>query len=240
MRPTLASPPTATPADHAAHTAPADPALNKAASRRQVDATIIESWIEPRQSVLDLGCGRGRLLDYLRKTKQIYGVGVDIDPVRVGVCVRKGLTAYQGDVASVLSEFPDNFFDRVVFSRTVEELNDPRSVLLDALRVGRRVAVGFINHGFWRNRLSYLTRGSRGVNPVYNRPWWESRPTNPLSLASFEHFCRSFDIQIHRRIALNADWETPCGFWPAVRAGYLVFDIERQTSAQEPLVAGIF
>ena len=114
--------------------------------------------------VLDLGCGRGILLENLRETKNVNGLGVDFDCDKASACISRGVAVYQGDIRKALSMLPDNSFDWVVFSRMVEELPEPGQVILDALRVGKRVAVSFVNHGYWKNRLyirSLLCDGSR-------------------------------------------------------------------------------
>jgi methionine biosynthesis protein MetW len=198
----------------------------KPALKRTVDMQIIGDWVEPNSRVLDLGCGRGVLLDYLVQSKSIAAVGVDLDLVKVSACVRRGVTAYQGDMVSFMRAFPDKHFDRVLCSRTVHELNDPAEVTLEALRVGA-VTVGFVNHAFWKNRLDGLLRGRKVRNDVYTTEWFESRPTNPLSVADFEHFCAAKGITITRRAHLLGDWKTPCRALPNLFAGYALYDLTR-------------
>ena len=53
--------------------------MSKLAVKRTVDMQIIGDWVEPRSRVLDLGCGRGVLLDYLVQTKEVFAVGVDLE-----------------------------------------------------------------------------------------------------------------------------------------------------------------
>jgi len=100
--------------------------MSKLVEKRTVDMQIIGDWVEPGSRVLDLGCGRGVLLDYLQQTKQVRGLGVDLDFQKILGCVRRGVTAYQGDMEAFMHAFPDRFFDRVICSRTVQELTDRR------------------------------------------------------------------------------------------------------------------
>ncbi len=186
---------------------------------------IIGDWVEKNTRVLDLGCGRGELLDYLLQTKQVSGVGVDLDFARIAACVRRGVTAYQGDMMSFLHAFPEKHFDRVILSRTAHELNRPAEVILEALRVGRALTVGFVNHGFWKNRLYGLVEGRKLRNSVYTTEWSESRPANPLSIADFEDFCRTKGIRVTRRVHLLGDWKTPCPALPNLLAGYALYDL---------------
>jgi len=201
--------------------------MTKLVEKRTVDMQIIGDWVEPHARVLDLGCGRGELLDYLAQAKQVSAIGVDLDFGRITACVRRGVTAHQGDMTSFMRAFPDRHFDRVICSRTVHELQDPAGVLLEALRVGRVLSVGFVNHGFWKNRLDALVRGRKTRNAVYQTAWFESRPVNPVTISDFEEFCAAHAIRILRRVHLLGDWKTPCPTLPNLFAGYALYDLTR-------------
>jgi methionine biosynthesis protein MetW len=201
--------------------------MPKLVEKRTVDMQVIGEWVEPSARVLDLGCGRGELLDYLVQTKQVAAVGVDLDFKRVSACVGRGLSAYQGDMTAFMRAFPDRHFDRIICSRTAHELNDPAEVILEALRVGRTLTVGFVNHGFWKNRLDGLLRGRKPRNAIYATAWHESRPANPLTIADFEDFCREKGVRVARRVHLLGDWKTPCPALPNLLAGYALYDLSR-------------
>lgn len=201
--------------------------MPKLVEKRTVDMQIIGDWVEPRTRVLDLGCGRGTLLGYLAQTKEVAGIGVDLDFHRITACVQRGVTAYQGDMLAFMREFPDRFFDRVICSRTVQELDDPTAVILEALRVGRTLTVGFVNHGFWKNRLATVVRGRKLRNAVYTTEWFESRPANPVTIADFEHFCAAKSIRIARRVHLAGNWRSQRNFFPNLLAGYALYDLTR-------------
>lgn len=195
--------------------------------KRTVDMQIIGEWVEPRSRVLDLGCGRGALLEYLVQTKEVRAVGVDMDFRRITACVGRGLSAYQGDMTTFMRQFSDDHFDRVICSRTVQELDEPAAVILEALRVGKALTVGFVNHGFWKNRVDALTRGRKVRNDVYTTEWFESRPANPVTIADFEHFCEAMGLRIMRRVYLRGDWKTRCWLRPNLFAGYALYDLAR-------------
>jgi methionine biosynthesis protein MetW len=201
--------------------------MSKHVEKRTVDMQVIGEWVEPNSRVLDLGCGRGELMAYLVQAKHVSATGVDLDFGKICSCVSRGLSAYQGDMAEFLRAFPDRHFDRIICSRTVHELNDPAGVILEALRVGITVTVGFVNHGFWKNRVDALTRGKKVRNAVYTTAWHESRPANHLTIADFEGFCEEKGIRIARRAHLLGDWRTPCPFMPNVFAGYALYDVAR-------------
>jgi len=194
-------------------------------AKRTVDMQIIADWVEPRSRVLDLGCGRGVLLESLVQTKHVFAVGVDLDFAKITSCVRRGLTAYQGDMLAYMAAFPDSHFDRVICSRTLEEVPDPAAVIAAALRVGRAITVGFVNHGYWKNRYDTLVHGRKPRNPVYPAPWHESRPANPASIADFEEFCAARGYRVARRALLRGDWHTPCRLLPNLLAGYALYDL---------------
>ena len=199
--------------------------VTKQVEKRTVDMQIIGDWVEPGTRVLDLGCGSGVLLDYLVQTKHVSAVGVDLDFAKISACVRRGLAAYQGDMTEFLRAFPEKHFDRIICSRTVHELADPTAVIFEALRAGRTLTVGFVNHGFWKNRLNALVQGRKIRNEVYTTEWFESRPANPVTIADFEHFCAVKGIRIARRAHLAGNWRDPCRNWPNLLAGYALYDL---------------
>jgi methionine biosynthesis protein MetW len=203
------------------------PAMVKPAEKRTVDMQIIGEWVDLHSRVLDLGCGRGELLDFLVQSKQVSGQGVDLDFRKVTECVRRGLVAYQGDMTGFMRAFPPKHFDRVICSRTVHELVHPTDVILEALRVGRALTVGFVNHGYWKNRVNVLLRGRKVRNVVYPEEWFESRPANPVTIADFEDFCRIKGIRVVRRVHLMGDWKTHCRALPNLLAGYALYDLTR-------------
>ncbi|HEU5077821.1 MAG TPA: methionine biosynthesis protein MetW [Opitutaceae bacterium] len=201
--------------------------MSKHAVKRTVDMQIIADWVEPKSRVLDLGCGRGVLLELLAQTKDVFPIGVDLDFEKISSCIRRNITAYQGDMMTFMQSFPDGHFDRVICSRTLEEVDDPAAVIDEALRVGRALTVGFVNYGYWKNRFYALTRGRKPRNSVYTTEWFESRPSNPVSIADFEHFCAEKHVRPVRRALLSGDWKTPCTFRPNFFAGYALYDLTR-------------
>lgn len=201
--------------------------MTKLVAKRTVDMQIIGDWVEPNTRVLDLGCGPGALLDYLVQSKRVSAIGVDLDFTKITACVRRGVNAYQGDMTSFMRAFPENYFDRVISSRTLHELDNPSEVIIEALRVGRTLTVGFVNHGYWKNRTDTFLRGRKVRNDVYTTEWFESRPANPLTIADFEYFCAVKGIRVARRVFLRGDWNTPCRTMPNLFAGYALYDLTR-------------
>lgn len=204
---------------------------HRAHIKRETDLQLISAWIEPKSRVLDLGCGRGVLLEHLQQTKDIYGVGVDTAVDKVQSCVKRSVNVFQGDADSFLAEFPDGSFDWVILSRTIQELERPADVLRAALRVGRRVAIGFANHGYWLNRWALLCTGNRIQNDVYPDPWRNSAPSHPVTVANFEGFCAAEGFTLERRVYLRGDWKSTCTRWPNLRAGYALYALSRPSAS---------
>ncbi len=186
---------------------------------------IMRDWVEPKSRVLDLGCGRGVLLEYLSQSRDIRPVGVDLNSDKIGSCIKRGLNAYLGDMMEFMGEFPDKHFDRVICSRTMQELGEPAAVIKEALRVSKNLTVGFVNYGYWRNRLSMLRHGRRVINEVYASNWWESRPMNPLCVNEFESFCTEMGISIVRKVYLRGDWKEQARLFPNWFCGYAIYDL---------------
>ncbi|MEM8549199.1 MAG: methionine biosynthesis protein MetW [Verrucomicrobiota bacterium] len=201
--------------------------MKRTAIKREVDLQILGDWISPGARVLDLGCGRGIFLEYLRQHKQVFGIGVDNQLEKINACVKRGVTAYQGDIEGALQQFPDGFFDWVVCSRTLQELNKPQEVIEASLRVGKRFAVGFINHGYWRNRLSLALTGKRVQNEVFPDSWGDRRALNPVSVSDFEDFCAGAGFTIQHRAYLRGDWRSPCKVLPSLLSGYVLYELSR-------------
>ncbi len=202
--------------------------ITKSIQKKKIELNAILEWVVDGQSVLDLGCGRGILLEELKRRRNAYTVGVDMDFEKITHCIKRGVNAYHGDIMDILKSFDNASFDWIICSRTLPELENALEVVLESLRVANRVAVGFINYAYWQNRLSILFNGSRITNEVYPEPWESSRPTNQISVNSFKEFCKQNDIIIHRRHFLRADWRTPCTFLPNLRAGYAIFEISKK------------
>lgn len=199
----------------------------KTAAKRKIELDALIEWVGDGERVLDLGCGRGILLKELMRIKNVYAIGVDLDFEKISKAIKRGVNVYHGDILEALSNFEDESFDWIICSRTLPELENAREVVNESLRVGKRAVVGFVNYGYWRNRLNISLRGERIINEVYPDNWDTSRPANHISVNSFKDFCKRNDITITRSHCLRADWRTPCHFMPNLRAGYAIFEIAK-------------
>jgi len=160
----------------------------------------------PRGSrVLDLGCGDGSLLQLLIAERGCRGQGIEIDAQAVVACVSKGLEVIQGDVEQGLAGRPDGSFDVVVLNQSVQQLRKVDAVLLDALRAGRQVVVGFPNFAHWTVRLQVFFLGRTPVTPGLPFEWFETPNLHFFSLKDFESWCRLRGVRIQARLFLDKD-----------------------------------
>jgi methionine biosynthesis protein MetW len=200
--------------------------------KRETDLQIISGWIGTGQRVLDIGCGRGLLLEHLMRTRGARVLGVDIDPAKVQACVKRGVPVYHGNADALLREFPDQSFDWIILSRTVQELGRPGSLIGESLRVAGHVAVGFVNHGYWLNRWHTLLTGSRPTNEVFPLSWDTGGPYNPVTVRGFNAFAARSGIAIANTVFLRGDWRSPTRLLPNLFAGYALFHLQAPYPSQ--------
>jgi methionine biosynthesis protein MetW len=152
--------------------------------------------------VLDLGCGDGAMLAYLKQTRRCSGYGIEIDDANVLACVKRGVNVIQLNLDEGLSLFDDASFDVVLQIDTLQHLRNAEVMLRETVRVGRSGIVAFPNFAHWPNRLSVLT----GRMPVTKRlPYqWYDTPNirvgthadlAVLALRNGLHVLDSFGIQ---------------------------------------------
>jgi methionine biosynthesis protein MetW len=170
--------------------------------RHRPDFAAIAGWIKLGSSVLDLGCGDGTLLRYLRETRQTRGYGVEIDDDSILACVKNGVNVVQSDLERGLSGFEDNSFDYVVLSQTIQAMKNSEIIIKEMLRVGREGIVTFPNFGYWKNRLEVL-KGRMPVSDNLPYEWWDTPNVHLCAIADFERFCEERDIRILERKVLT-------------------------------------
>jgi homoserine O-acetyltransferase/O-succinyltransferase len=193
------------------------------------DYAMIAEIIEPGSRVLDLGCGDGELLVWLRDHKHVDGRGVEIDGNKVQRAMSRGVSVYQGDLDQGLADYADGAFDFVILSQTVQELRYPLRVLSAMLRVGRHAIVAFPNFGHWTVRLSHLTSGRAPTTVLFPYDWYESPNLHFLTIDDFILLCRRQHWIIERQIFLRGDHQLH--FLPNLLAEVAVFSIQASQKA---------
>jgi methionine biosynthesis protein MetW len=167
------------------------------------DYAIIGEIVEPRAKVLDLGCGDGELLQWLAENKAVDARGVELSGAKVQRAIARGVSVYQGDIDHGLADYPDQAFDYVILSQTLQETRQPLRVLREMLRVGRRAIVAFPNFGHWRVRLSMLMTGRAPKTRLFPYDWYDSPNIHFLTVDDFEQLARQEGLAIERRFFLS-------------------------------------
>jgi len=167
------------------------------------DYAIISELVEPGTRVLDLGCGEGELLQWLAANKGVDGRGIEIAASKVQRAIARGVSVYQGDIDQGLADYPDQAFDYVVLSQTLQETRHPLKVLREILRVGRCGIVAFPNFGHWRVRLAHLWSGRAPKTELFPHDWYDSPNIHFLTVLDFEALCQKEGWVIERRIFLS-------------------------------------
>lgn len=167
------------------------------------DLAIIAQWIEPGSRVLDLGCGEGELLDYLRREKGVTGYGVEIEDSRVVAALCRGLPVIQQDLDAGLRQFADGSVDTVVLSLTLQAVRYPRDLLLEMLRVGREGIVTFPNMGHWQARWQLGVAGHMPVTHALPHHWYDTPNIHLCTIRDFDALCQANGIEVRQRVVLD-------------------------------------
>lgn len=173
------------------------------------DLLAIAGLMQPGEKVLDLGCGDGQLLHYLRDELHINGRGIELSEAGVLACVRRGLSVRQGNLHEGLGDYPAASFDTVILSQTLPYLNDPEFIVREMLRVGRRAIVSFANWGHWRCRWSLLLTGRMPVARDLPQPWYSPPRVRPITVRDFGEFCTRRGIRVTAEIYLSGARRVP-------------------------------
>ena len=166
---------------------------------------IICELIENNTRVLDVGCGDGTLMKYLKDQKKVDTRGLEISKNNVQSCISKGLSIIEGNAEKDLHQFPNLSFDYVVLSQTLQAFLNPEKVIDDLLRVANKAIVTIPNFGYWKIRLHLLLKGTMPVTKNLPDEWYNTPNLHMCTIKDFFNFCSKKNIEIYKSIALNGE-----------------------------------
>ena len=183
----------------------------------RADHLLVAEMVKPGSKVLDVGCGDGDLLQLL-ETRGIDGRGIELSREGVNRCVAKGLAVVQGDADTDLVDYPDDAFDYVILSQTLQATRQPKTVLENLLRIGRRAIVSFPNFGFWRLRLQLLIGGHMPRTENLPNTWYDTPNIHFCTIKDFVQLCDEINAKMEKAVALNSyghplRFNAPWWFW---------------------------
>jgi len=164
---------------------------------------IISDLIEKNTRVLDVGCGDGILMEYLKYNKEIDIRGIEISKDNVQKCLSKGLTVIEGDAEKDLLQFPDGSFDFVILGQTLQAFLNPEIVINELLRVGKKAIVTIPNFGFWKVRLHLLIKGTMPITKNLPDEWYNTPNLHMCTIKDFYNFCEDRKIKLDKSLALH-------------------------------------
>ncbi len=205
----------------------------------RIDLSLIADMVEPGSRVLDVGCGDGALLDLLASRRQVDARGIELSREGVARCLARGLSVVQGDADADLADYPDDAFDYVILSQTIQATRRPRSVLENMLRIGRRAIVSFPNFGHWSIRAHLLFKGRMPVTENLPESWYDTPNIHFCTIRDFVGLCEEVGAVTERAVALNAAGtdigvRAPWWFWNLF-GQQAVFLLRRGTAGAERL-----
>ncbi|UCE57049.1 MAG: methionine biosynthesis protein MetW [Desulfobacterales bacterium] len=191
------------------------------------DLQIIASWIEPSSQVLDLGCGEGDLLKFLINHKQVTGSGIEHNEDKVAECIEKGLSVLQGDINDEVLDYPDNAFDYVILSQTLQQVYEPDTLIRSMMRIAKKGIVSFPNFSHWSIRLQLLLSGYAPITRQLPYEWYDTPNIRVITIKDFRKFTQEVGFTILKEVAINTQSENRFGkvikAFPNLRATYGIF-----------------
>lgn len=167
------------------------------------DLKLIASLIKPNTRLLDVGCGDGQLLEFLARTKSVDGRGMELSQSGVNASVTRGLAVIQGDADTDLKDYPDDAFDCVVLSQTIQATRNPRAVLEELMRIGTRVIVSFPNFGHWKVRTSLALKGRMPITKSLDQSWYETPNIHLCTIKDFVSLCAEISASVEAAYSLS-------------------------------------
>ena len=173
-------------------------------NNKRIDLELITSLVDKETRVLDIGCGNGELLESLKRKRKVIGQGLELKQERVNQCVAKGLSAIQGDADKDLGLYPNQSFDCVILSQTIQATGQPKLILDELIRIGKKAIVSIPNFGYWKIRLSLAINGKMPITKKLSHNWHDTPNIHLCTILDFINLCKELNIKIEKTIILSS------------------------------------
>jgi methionine biosynthesis protein MetW len=167
------------------------------------DLEIIAGLIAQKSKVLDIGCGSGELLQYLRINKNVEGRGLELAQKQVSAALGKGISVLQGDAEKDLAYYPDDSFDYAILSQTLQATKRPDEMIQQMLRIAKFAIISFPNFANLKNRLHLLFKGKMPVSKTIPFQWFDTPNIHFCSIKDFENLCANLGFDVKERVYLT-------------------------------------
>jgi len=171
----------------------------------KIQDDVLAGLIEINSRVLDVGCGDGNLLLYLKKNKRIDGRGLEINQKNVQECLSKGLAVIEGDAEKDLINYPNQSFDIAILNQAIQQFYEPRRVLNELLRIAKKAIITIPNFGYWKVRLNLLLTGTMPVTKTLPHSWYDTPNLHMSSIKDFYNLCSLDNIKVIKSISISSN-----------------------------------
>ncbi len=193
------------------------------------DLNIIQNWISPNSQVLDLGCGQGDLLSFLKEKKQCKTYGLEINEDSIVSCVEKGINVIEHDLNDGLKHFEDSSVDTVIMTQALQAVDRPDILLDDMLRVGKEAIITFPNFGYWRTRFFLMRHGKMPMSKTLPYNWYDTPNIHMCTFHDFEKLCHVKGLTILERTVVDKSHQESLAIrlWPNMLGEIAIYRVTR-------------
>ncbi len=207
--------------------------INKGLPAIRVDQQLIARMVPIGSRVLEIGCNNGDLLVYLTEARQVRGHGLEISLKGVQQCLAKGLSVIQGDADRDLVDYPDNAFDCVILSQTIQATGAPHEVLAQLARISGRLIISFPNFAYWRVRWQLMKTGKMPVNSFLSYQWYDTPNIHLCTIKDFVELVQKQGLKVSKLISLSNSGQALPQWYPRKLSNWMaeqaVFLLEHQS-----------
>tara|TARA_B100000575_G_scaffold33589_1_gene22610 strand:+ start:1166 stop:1762 length:597 start_codon:yes stop_codon:yes gene_type:complete len=171
----------------------------------KIQDDVLAGLIEINSKVLDVGCGDGNLLLYLKKNKRIDGRGLEINQKNVQECLGKGLAVVEGDAEKDLINYPNRSFDIAILNQAIQQFYEPRKVLNELLRIAHKAIITIPNFGYWKVRINLLLTGTMPITKTLPHSWYDTPNLHMSSIKDFYNLCNLDNIKVIKSISISSN-----------------------------------